>query len=75
MPSPSDPREKPDRSARLTITKLVEDALIDGYLSKFDAVRTALVKAGANVFRFDADDPVQLILQRLEQVRGARIRK
>jgi hypothetical protein len=75
VPPPNDPREKRDRGARLTITKLVEDALIDGYLSKFDAVRTALVKSGANVFRFDEDDPVQLILQRLEQIRGARIRK
>jgi len=75
VPSPHEPREKRDRGARLTITKLVEDALIDGYLSRFDAVRTALVKSGANVFRFDEDDPVQLILQRLEQIRGARIRK
>ncbi len=75
VPPPNDLREKRDRGARLTITKLVEDALIDGYLSKFDAVRTALVKSGANVFRFDEDDPVQLILQRLEQIRGARIRK
>jgi hypothetical protein len=75
VPSPHDPRPERDRTARLTVTKLVEDALIDGYLKKFDAVRSALVKAGANVFRFDQDDPVQLILQRLEQIRGARIRK
>jgi uncharacterized protein (DUF58 family) len=75
VPSPHDPRKKPDRSKRLTVTKLVEDALIDGYLGRFDAVRSALVKAGANVFRFDEDDPVQLILQRLEQIRGARILK
>lgn len=75
VPSPHDPRKKPDRTARQTITTLVEDALIGGYLAKFDAVRAALVKAGANVFRFDEDDPVQLILQRLEQIRGARILK
>jgi len=75
VPSPHDPRKKPDRSARQTIGTLVEDALIGGYLAKFDAVRSALVKAGANVYRFDEDDPVQLILQRLEQIRGARILK
>ena len=68
-------RQEFDRSARMTIGKLVEEALIDGYRAKFDAVRVALVKAGANVFRFDEDDPVPLILQRLEQIRGARIRK
>jgi uncharacterized protein (DUF58 family) len=75
VPPPHDPRKKPDRSKRLTVSKLVEDALIDGYLDRFDSVRSALVKAGANVFRFDEDDPVQLILQRLEQIRGARILK
>lgn len=75
VPSPHDERKKADPRTKLSIRHLVEEALVDGYLAKFDAVRAELVKAGANVFRFDEDDPVQLILQRLEQVRGARIRK
>lgn len=75
VPPPNEPGKKPRRSARLTLRTLVEEALIDGYRAKYDRVRTALVKAGANVFRFDEDDPVQLILQRLEQIRGARIHK
>jgi uncharacterized protein (DUF58 family) len=75
VPPPNEPREKAARTTRISIRGLVEDALIGGYLDKFDRVRTALVKAGANVFRFDEDDPVPLILQRLEQIRGARIRK
>ncbi|MCU0703790.1 MAG: DUF58 domain-containing protein [Fimbriiglobus sp.] len=75
VPSPHEPRPKRNRGARQTLNTLVEESLIDGYLTKFDAVRAALVKAGASVSRFDEDDPVRLILQRLEQIRGARIRK
>jgi len=77
VPAPTPPGQKPDadRPSRLNLRSLVEETLIEGYRRKYHAVRAALARAGASVFRFDEDDPIQLILQRLEQVRGARIRK
>jgi uncharacterized protein (DUF58 family) len=82
MPWPDDMPPPPDRKAadrlrrkKVAIGRLIEDALVGEYHRKFEAVRTTLVKAGVTVHRFNSDDPVRLILQRLEQVRGARVRR
>lgn len=77
MPPPRDKRaERQDEKRRkVSIGRLIEDALVADYHRKFDTVRTALVRAGASVIRFNQDDPVQLVLQRMEQLRGGRIRR
>jgi uncharacterized protein (DUF58 family) len=77
VPPPPDKKLKDDPLAprKVAIGRLIEDALVTEYHRKYDTVRTALVRSGATVYRFNQDDPVRLILQRLEQIRGARIRK
>ena len=78
VPPPRDKRaERQDGKRRkVSIGRLIEDVLVADYHRKFDTVRTApLVRAGASVIRFNQDDPVALVLQRLEQLRGGRIRR
>jgi uncharacterized protein (DUF58 family) len=65
--------EKPDRD--LTIKRLIEDNLYNSYRGKFDRTRNALIRCGASVLKFYKGDAVRLILQRIEQVRHARIRR
>ena len=54
---------------------VVEQGLFDDYVEKFRKARTALARAGATVLRYDQHDAVRLILQRIEQLRTARIRR
>ena len=57
------------------IATVVQSVLIARYHRNFAALRSALAKAGATVVRVDSGDPVRLVLERLDQLRGARIRR
>ncbi len=57
------------------IATVVQSVLIARYHRNFAALRSALAKSGATVVRVDSGDPVRLVLERLDQLRGARIRR
>ena len=78
LPWPVDLPDKPDDEPQdrdLTIKRLIESNLFTSYRGKFDRTRTALIRSGASVLKFYKGDAVRLILQRIEQVRHARIRR
>jgi hypothetical protein len=45
------------------------------YQKGYAAVRSALAKSGAVVVRVEDGDPVQLVLDRLDRLRGTRVRR
>ena len=57
------------------IATVVQAVLIARYHRNFATLRSALAKSGATVVRVDSGDPVRLVLERLDQLRGARIRR
>ncbi|MBX9582876.1 MAG: DUF58 domain-containing protein [Gemmataceae bacterium] len=57
------------------LVPLVQAALTRQYHAHFHRLRRALGQAGATVVRVEADDPVRLVLDRLDQVRGLRSRR
>ncbi len=80
VPLPPDPKEEAPAKKRkshrdLSLNKLLGEALFASYHRKYAHVRTALVKNGAEVVRVNADEPVQLVLERFEQLRHGRIRR
>jgi uncharacterized protein (DUF58 family) len=82
LPWPEEMPPPPDKTAlreqsekKLSIGRLIEETLVIDYHRKYDVVRTALVRSGASVVRFNQDDPAKLILQRLEQLRGGRSKR
>jgi hypothetical protein len=59
----------------LKLGNLVKSVLTSRYRRGFAEVRSALAKAGATVVRVEDGDPVQLVLERLDRLRGARNRR
>jgi uncharacterized protein (DUF58 family) len=57
------------------LVPLVRAALTRQYHAHFARLRRALGRAGATVVRVGADDPVRLVLDRLDRVRGLRSRR
>jgi len=57
------------------IGTLVKSVLSTRYQKGYAAVRAALAKSGATVVRVEDGDPVQLVLDRLDRLRGARLRR
>lgn len=66
------PAEKP---APTGLGGVVETVLADQYARGYTDVRTALTRAGAVVVRVGDGDPIRLVLDRLDRVRGARVRR
>jgi uncharacterized protein (DUF58 family) len=80
------PRRKPrsfrERAAamasevkRLSLVKVVRQSLTKQYHESFRALRRELGRVGATVMRVNDGDPVALVLDRLDRVRGMRSRR
>lgn len=71
-----DLREKKTFEAKQSrILKSVRDNLTRQYHERFRTLRRQLSKAGATVMRVNDGDPVQLVLERLDRLRGMRSRR
>ncbi|MBN9118335.1 MAG: DUF58 domain-containing protein [Planctomycetes bacterium] len=57
------------------VSKIVLDNLTRQYHEQFRTMRRALSGAGATVMRVDDGDPVRLVLDRLDRLRGMRSRR
>ena len=57
------------------ISKIVLDNLTRQYHESFRAMRRALSRVGATVMRVNDGDPVRLVLDRLDRLRGMRSRR
>lgn len=88
VPTPEEPEAEPlapdaerTRSSRRSMAAgrslmpVVQAALTRQYHAHYRRLRTALARAGATVVRVGADDPVQLVLDRLDRARGLRSRR
>jgi hypothetical protein len=71
-PPDGDPEPPPEQ---LKIGTLVRTVMIARYHKAYAQLRSTLTKAGAIVVRVEDDDPVQLILDRLDRLRGVRVRR
>jgi uncharacterized protein (DUF58 family) len=59
----------------LRIANLVRAVVASRYRRGYEEVRTALGRAGAAVVRVEDGDPVRLVLDRLDRIRGAGVRR
>jgi uncharacterized protein (DUF58 family) len=85
LPWPTDlpaPDEKPVAKAtdafpdsKPATAGVVRDTLAKHYHDQFRRTRRALSKAGATVIRVNETDPVQVVLDRLDRLRGLRTRR
>ncbi|MCS6866571.1 MAG: DUF58 domain-containing protein [Gemmataceae bacterium] len=57
------------------IAQIVQDTLTRQYHEAFRAMRRALSQVGASVFRVNDGDPVRLVLDHLDRLRGMRSRR
>jgi uncharacterized protein (DUF58 family) len=62
-------------SRRMSITTLVRQSLTKQYHETFRTLRRELSRVGATVMRVNDGDPVQLVLERLDRLRGMRSRR
>ncbi|MBA4189970.1 MAG: hypothetical protein C0467_18450 [Planctomycetaceae bacterium] len=60
---------------RNSLVKFVRDRLTKQYHESFKTLRRELGKSGATVMRVNDGDPVQLVLDRLDRLRGLRSRR
>lgn len=83
-PAPPDPEGKKrrrhpddldDRARARRISKIVLENMTKKYQDQFRAARRALARVGATVMRADDGDPVRLVLDRLDRLRGMRTRR
>lgn len=83
-PPPPDPEGKKrrrhpddldDRARARRISKIVLENMTKKYQDQFRAIRRALAHVGATVMRADDGDPVRLVLDRLDRLRGMRTRR
>lgn len=63
------------RAGRLRITQVVQAGLVRQYQRRFILLRTELARVGATVLRVAEDDPVRVVLDRLDRLRGQRTRR
>ena len=71
----SQPKRQSIANQRRGLRQVIELTLIAQYHEAFKGVRQALIKAGATVARVEEKDPIQLILDRLDRLRGMRSRR
>jgi len=67
--------EPPAAPAKVRLATLVRGVLAGRARRNFELARRHLTTAGATVLRLDAADSVRLVLQRLDQVRAAGVRR
>jgi uncharacterized protein (DUF58 family) len=58
-----------------TLAAITRRTLETGFARGFLELRRTLVAAGATVVRVDADEPVKLVLDKLDRLRGVRVRR
>jgi uncharacterized protein (DUF58 family) len=63
------------RGKPLRIGGLVKSVLVARFHRGYAELRTALARAGATVVRIEEGDPVRLVLDRLDRLRGTRTRR
>jgi uncharacterized protein (DUF58 family) len=62
------------RAGRPTLAAVVRTALVRRHHRKYADLKTALARAGVRVIRINETDPVRLVLDRLDRLRGTRVR-
>jgi hypothetical protein len=62
-------------AAGLRIANLARFVLASRYVRGYEEVRSALGRVGARVVRVEDGDPVQLVLDRLDRIRGTGVRR
>jgi hypothetical protein len=62
-------------SRRTSIVTIVRQSLTKQYHESFKTLRRELSRVGATVMRVNDGDPVQLVLERLDRLRGMRSRR
>jgi hypothetical protein len=62
------------RSGRPTLETVVRSALVRQHHKLYAQLKSALAKAGVRVIRISDSDPVPLVLDRLDRLRGTRVR-
>ncbi|HEY1191422.1 MAG TPA: DUF58 domain-containing protein [Gemmata sp.] len=67
--------ELPPGAKQMRITQIVQNNLTRQYHESFRAMRRALASVGATVMRVNDGDPVRLVLDRLDRLRGMRSRR
>lgn len=67
--------EAEESPQQLKIGTLVRSVMIARYHKAYAQLRSSLTRAGALVVRVEDGDPVQLILDRLDRLRGVRVRR
>ena len=75
LPDEAAPLQEQPGVRNFTLGKLIEANLFTAYRAKFDRARNLLTRAGATVLTFHQGDATRLVLQRIEQIRHARIRR
>jgi uncharacterized protein (DUF58 family) len=65
-------KEFPPRPSLAAVTKR---SLEDGFISGYREMRRMLTAAGATVVRIDRDEPVKMVLDRMDRLRGVRVRR
>jgi hypothetical protein len=75
VPWPADLPTEAQQPGSAKIGAVVRSVLVSRYPRGFAELRTDLARAGATVIRVTDGDPVRLVLERLNQLRGARIRR
>jgi hypothetical protein len=68
-------RPRTDAPRRTNLVSLVRQNLTRQYHESFKALRRELSRVGATVMRFNDGDPVRMVLDRLDRVRGLRSRR
>jgi uncharacterized protein (DUF58 family) len=66
---------RPPRDRSLAMMPLVQAALVRQYHESFRQLRRAFGRVGATVVRVNEDDPVRMVLDRLDRLRGMRSRR
>jgi uncharacterized protein (DUF58 family) len=69
------PRPRPRAEPRREVLTVVQASLARQYHESYRKLRRALGKVGATVVRVNEGDPVQLVLDRLDRLRGMRSRR
>ncbi|MFO0936947.1 MAG: DUF58 domain-containing protein [Gemmataceae bacterium] len=58
-----------------TLAQITRRSLESGFSNSFADMRRALAAAGATVVRIDKDEPVKMVLDKMDRLRGVRVRR
>jgi hypothetical protein len=72
---PADSRAAKDLPPRPSLATMTRRSLESGFLDGYRELRRVLTAAGAVVVRIDRDEPVSIVLDRMDRLRGVRVRR